>query len=125
MHTVVASQKLSSQRKSGGPIDQQLASSLDAANSRQLTRALRPSQSNATLNPTAAAVAVTNSCKVIDFDLSKHVAPKFDIHGHQMHSTKQLHGRTIDLSNNDTKIPKGWSRPGTVKAGKTKRDLEE
>ena len=61
------------------------------------------------------------------FDVYKHVAPKYNIHGNLISSTKNLNGRTMDVD--QQKLPKGWSsRPGTVITGsymtRTKQDLQ-
>ena len=77
---------------------------------------MRPSHSSITLDP-------NREDKLASYDLSKHVAPKYNILGHLISSTKQLNGRTLDMTC-EQKIPKGWARPGTVRAGKTKRDVQ-
>ena len=64
------------------------------------------------------------------FDPLTHVAPKYTIMGTMVNSTKLLRGPRLDKSSSEVKIPKNWTRPGSVAhpnnkpAIRTKRELE-
>ena len=92
------------------PVIQRTAESLELRNSQSLGDGLAAAQSPA-------------------YDTSKHVAPKYNILGHLISSTKQLRGRTMQKSDYDMKMPGNWSKLGQTAADprsvKTKRELEQ
>ena len=71
---------------------------------------------------------LSQSTKTLDprkFNAMKHVAPKYNILGNQVNSTKQLKGCRLDTISGEQKMPAGWSKPGTLTTGKTMNDLKE